>query len=390
MSHVDEGQLHAYLDGGLSAMDAVRVERHLADCAPCREQLDKARGLVSRAAKLLEWASPPERAMPPLSDLRPAAPQWRTPVGWAATIVIALGLGVYGGSRLLNRAPSPQKSSVAEDRQALARANEPVTASPIVVAGESTTRSREAEAPATRPAERQAKPPALLDSTPDPRSALANRTELDSLAKRRVADSLARNLAAAVSGDVAANVAPGRRDSTTPTPPAPAPAPAPAAVAREQRAVAQAPAPAATRSGSDTGAARFESVVVSGAAEQNRARGLASPTTSWTVITRDSASRLLRGPIVALPDLPINAVRASNDAVVVEQVVPPGQVIRLVQRRGTATDQAARSGFNYRDQAAKTSNEALARYVGGLRVEITGPLPSDSLSKLLDRVRVIP
>jgi hypothetical protein len=363
MSHVDEGQLHAYLDGGLSAMDAVRVERHLADCAPCREHLDKARGLVSRAAKLLEWASPPERAMPPLSDLRPTAPQWRTPVAWAATIVIALGLGVYGGTRLLNR-EAPQKSSLAQEG--------PVTARPIVAAIESTTNSRDAEALAARPAEPQAKPPALVDSS--------NRAELDSLAKQ--------NLAAAVTGDVVASVAQGRRDSLTPAPPAPTPA----AVAREQRAVTQAPAPAVARSGLDSPAERLEGVVVTSAAEQNRARGFASPTTSWTVITRDSASRLLRGPIVALPDLPINAVRASNDAVVVEQVVPPGQVIRLVQRRGTAADEAAGAslGLAYRDRAAKTANEALARYVGGLRVEITGPLPSDSLSKLLDRVRVMP
>ena len=79
MSHVDEGQLHAYLDGGLSAMDAVRVERHLAECAPCRQRLEEARALVQRAARLLEWTNPPERAAPPLAELPPARETPRSP-----------------------------------------------------------------------------------------------------------------------------------------------------------------------------------------------------------------------------------------------------------------------------------------------------------------------
>jgi hypothetical protein len=37
--------------------------------------------------------------------------------------------------------------------------------------------------------------------------------------------------------------------------------------------------------------------------------------------------------------------------------------------------------------AAKArANERLARFVGGLRVEISGPLPADSLSKLLELI----
>jgi len=328
---------------------------------------------VSRAAKLLEWASPPERAMPPLSDLRPAAPRWRTPVAWAATIVIALGVGVYGGKKVLT--PTNHKDQIAE-RQEQRAATAPVTAAPVVVSGDTARGQRDAEGLVTAPAP-PAKAPALMDSSPAAVSALANRADVDSLAKRRFADSLTRSLAAAAT-DRVADVAV-RRDSATPAPP---PAPAPAVAARESRALAQAPV-AAARPNADSTPVRLEGVVVTSAPEQNRTRGAALLSTAWPVITRDSASRLLRGPIVALPDLPINAVRASNDAVVVEHVVPPGQVIRLVERRATLADEAA-------GRSAKTSNESLARYVGGLRVEISGPFAADSLSKLLDKVRVIP
>ena len=108
MSHVDDGMLHGYLDGALSALDAVRVERHVADCAACQLRLDAARGVIQRAARLLEWASPPaDRAAPPLAELRPyTAPRWRVPVAWAATIVLALGAGVYGGQIVLRDRPS--------------------------------------------------------------------------------------------------------------------------------------------------------------------------------------------------------------------------------------------------------------------------------------------
>ena len=37
-----------------------------------------------------------------------------------------------------------------------------------------------------------------------------------------------------------------------------------------------------------------------------------------------------------------------------------------------------------------TATERLARFVGSVRVEIAGPLPADSLSRLLERVKPIP
>jgi hypothetical protein len=97
------------------------------------------------------------------------------------------------------------------------------------------------------------------------------------------------------------------------------------------------------------------------------------------IITVDSARALLGTAPVALPDYTVNAIRASaQGTVTVEQVVPPGRVIRLLQRRAAA------------DEEGRAAGEALARYVDGLRVEIVGPMPADSLSVLLGRARAVP
>ena len=74
MSHADDGTLHAYLDGELSPVEREHLDRHLADCAACRARLDDERTLIERADALLALASPPERAAPPLSELRQPRP----------------------------------------------------------------------------------------------------------------------------------------------------------------------------------------------------------------------------------------------------------------------------------------------------------------------------
>ncbi|MGH7530484.1 MAG: anti-sigma factor family protein [Gemmatimonadales bacterium] len=95
MSHVDEGTLHAYLDNELPAEERTVLEAHLADCAACRDRLAEERALARRAGELLGLAQPPRRvpARPPLL--------WRlrVPLTWAATVVIALGIGYYAGGR---------------------------------------------------------------------------------------------------------------------------------------------------------------------------------------------------------------------------------------------------------------------------------------------------
>src|SRR2546426_3469590 len=53
MSHVDDGTLHAYLDGELSPAEVQGVDAHLAQCPACRGRLDEERALITRAGELL-------------------------------------------------------------------------------------------------------------------------------------------------------------------------------------------------------------------------------------------------------------------------------------------------------------------------------------------------
>src|SRR6266487_2404775 len=50
MSHVDEGTLHAYLDGELPSGDRATLEAHVAQCATCRTALVGERGAGPGAA----------------------------------------------------------------------------------------------------------------------------------------------------------------------------------------------------------------------------------------------------------------------------------------------------------------------------------------------------
>jgi len=104
--------------------------------------------------------------------------------------------------------------------------------------------------------------------------------------------------------------------------------------------------------------------------------------------TASARSLLGREPAV-LADRPVLTVthmpgQGENGAVIViEQELEPGTVIRLYERQmpASAGEPVAAA------PAPGAASERLARYVGTLRVEIAGPLPADSLSRLLDLVR---
>ena len=151
VSHVDEGTLHAYLDGELSPAETQGVDAHLAQCADCRERLDSERALIARATELLALAAPPDRELPPfrVGDMKPPRRLWwqvRLPVAWAATVALALGIGTYLGSDVFERQPPASltpKGVVADSIAAVPR----LRAGAPVAAGD----RRQAEVRATRP-----------------------------------------------------------------------------------------------------------------------------------------------------------------------------------------------------------------------------------------------
>ena len=53
MQHLDEGTIHAWLDGALDAEESARVEEHVAQCAACSAAVAEARGFAAGASRIL-------------------------------------------------------------------------------------------------------------------------------------------------------------------------------------------------------------------------------------------------------------------------------------------------------------------------------------------------
>jgi hypothetical protein len=119
MSHIDEGALHAYLDGALDeypAAEARSIREHLETCGECRERLESERRVRDDAAAMLGLAAP-EVEVPTFEELRayvqanaPRRSPWTVRLyrlGWAASIVLALGTGwiLRGGDVVPVRSP---------------------------------------------------------------------------------------------------------------------------------------------------------------------------------------------------------------------------------------------------------------------------------------------
>jgi anti-sigma factor RsiW len=334
MSHVDEGQLHAYLDGALPPGDRERVDAHLAECPGCRQHLEEARALITRADALLALARPVERPAPPLHELRRPPLWWRVrgPVAWAATVVLAVGVGW-----VLRAAREP-----ATNRNAITTAA-PDTTTRIAVLDRA---DKAVSAPARQ--EKRAERPA--------RVATEERGRTDSVA-------------AGADGRVATGV----------FAPSMAPPPPPSVTARE----------AAPLSATKAAPAGALAPLPQAAAAPHRAPAVLSST--WPIIQRDPARHLLGTDLAMIPGVPVRDIRMSpfsDGVVVVQQEIDSATVIQLYERRADAAAANAH-GYVRQDQGVRGRDEAerLARFIGPLRVEIAGPLGTDSLSKLLELVK---
>jgi hypothetical protein len=341
MSHVDDGTLHAYLDGELPAVEQARVEAHVADCPACRARLEEERALIERASHLLGLAQPPERAAPPLHQLRQPRLIWRLrfPLAWAASLVLAVGLGYYAAGA--GRTYSSFESLATSDS----------TAASNVLGYRDRALGTPAESKGPqREAERQ-------------RARAADANQVDELALA----SKTRALAEA----------------------APSVSNAQPAVREEQQvadSAARAPVAAAPAAPRPNPSANLDAAVVTGAAAQPGAA-------EWPIIEREPARRLLGADPVGVPGLPVRTIRRSpsgDGVVVVEQQVDSATVIQLFQQRVATQEGVLVRGAAPAAAQGAFKREALARFVGSLRVEITGRLAVDSLNKLLEQARPIP
>ncbi|MEO7086137.1 MAG: zf-HC2 domain-containing protein [Gemmatimonadaceae bacterium] len=98
MRHLDEGTIHAWLDGALDAAESARVERHVAECDECSEAVAEARGMIAGASRIVAALDVVQGNVIPKSS-KATAPggAWRslrlTPAraAIAATLLLAVG-----------------------------------------------------------------------------------------------------------------------------------------------------------------------------------------------------------------------------------------------------------------------------------------------------------
>jgi hypothetical protein len=105
MQHPDEGTIHSWLDGALSADEAARVEAHVKECPECAAAVAEARGFIAASSRILTALDNAPRGVIPAT-----APKKRVdPIVWriAATLLVVAG-GTFavlrGGGR---EAPIP-------------------------------------------------------------------------------------------------------------------------------------------------------------------------------------------------------------------------------------------------------------------------------------------
>jgi hypothetical protein len=124
MPHLDDGILHAWLDGALEAlaaadalpdgMQAADVVAHLEHCADCRGRLEMERQTRERAGLVLRDAAPARLETPPFRAAGAASsrPRRRTvlPYAWAASLLLAAGAGWWGSQ--ISRDPRAAAPSV--------------------------------------------------------------------------------------------------------------------------------------------------------------------------------------------------------------------------------------------------------------------------------------
>ena len=137
MSHPDDGMLAALLDGELTGDEQRMVEAHLRGCEVCRARLAEETAMMAEADGMVEeLVLPPLERGAPVAETRGWWVRYR-PLAWAATVVLAAGLGYYSGEwrqpaggLSLPPAPTEASGAIQQSGQESATAVPPRATSP--------------------------------------------------------------------------------------------------------------------------------------------------------------------------------------------------------------------------------------------------------------------
>jgi len=112
-------QLSAYIDSELDASAAERLERHLAECGRCRQEMEQLRATVAALQELPAVEPPrsftlspervaPRRPTPVASPLAFGARIAAAGVAAALAVVLVVDLGDFGGDGVTDESTAPQ------------------------------------------------------------------------------------------------------------------------------------------------------------------------------------------------------------------------------------------------------------------------------------------
>lgn len=389
MPHLDEGQLTALLDGELTSAERVEAESHLANCPECRELLDETRGFFQEAGALVEAVQPPTgtagRPVGPhlpaeMPDRRSAEPPtrrggglsaWRS-LGWAATIVVAVGLGWFA-SDLRYRAPvtvpiSDIKSGHADQAVMTATSAEPM----VNASDESMQPAPSASAVAADKSALSLRPGAEAQRSGTPAAPSAPALGVGSVANNAVAKDEVAKLAEST-GE--------RRD-----------APDPATVGRTELRTSR-PNPSAFTAQAPAAAGAVQATE---AALPRQRSSVRTVTLEEAVRNLGGTIRLVDGMVPARVEV-VESVGPDNRWIRVVYLDPPGRELWLDQERQLGDFRG--SGRELDDRAGLLAGDTLGvagpggrqtlRWVdqAGIRLGLTGFLPADSLRGLARRIR---
>jgi anti-sigma factor RsiW len=136
MQHLEEGAIHAWLDGALSPDEAARAEAHVAECSRCASAVAEARGFIAASSRILTALdNAPRGVIPAVVPKKRADPLvWRL----AATIlVVAAGTLVV----VRNYGSNERITSTSIDTATISRARTAVTDQPPAVMAPAVTTS---------------------------------------------------------------------------------------------------------------------------------------------------------------------------------------------------------------------------------------------------------
>lgn len=455
MQHVDEGRLHAWLDGELPPAGpegARSLERHLDECAACRARAAEERRIRDDASSILRRADPVEHPAPGVIPFPAPAPARRTArpwvaLGWAASVLIALGIGwmarpepdapiaintpsrppapaadATGAETAAQAAPAVQSAPVASTGVTRSLPANPApreervarpTVPPVAVMVPSADPAAPPPAPPVAYAEPLPTPPPPMPEPPPPPVAMtipppppppapveaaADLGAGTMTVRGRVTDARGQGVAGATVTvpTLAARTVTAADGSYTLSVPASSDTvqvvAARIGMARQSRSLVAQPESARTVDFAlAPEAVGLEGVVVTreGAgrrASRTPAAALASPKsggTTWTAVERAEAERALGRTLVTVPNLALLRIElgaVQGRAIVrVEQHLPDGNVISLVQRR------VAGSGAPRPCETPVAGASCIAFNKTGILVEASAAVPPETL-----RVHLVP